>query len=289
MTEKELQNLLKNNPTDLDNYDELATFYEEEGKDEEAVKILKNALECVETRDIGLDEQAKMTYITSYYLDIASLLGGLEKFSESNHYLDLAAKYDLDNDDKHQYFCYRANNFYHAYLQEEKEFDETAFLTACEWAQKSAELSQDEIGRVYMYELLCKLYVELNDTKNAEKYARKTTELAVKIDDPEEIDDYFAYAPFSYAAECYFNLEDMPNTIRMLLESERAAIEQNADEAFMFSTFTGLGQCYAFEGAHNLALAYFEKAFKIKADDEQLNTWIAKLKEVTEVDGNSKN
>lgn len=281
--------MLQNNPGDLDNYEALAEFYEEEGKDEEAVKILKNALECVETRDLGLDEETKNAYIVSYYLDIASLLGGLGEFAESDKYLDLVSKIDLEDSDMHQYFCYRANNFFHAYHHEEKEYEETAFLKAVEWAKKSADLSPDEIGRVYMYELLCKLYVEMNDAKNAEAYARKTVDLAMQINDPEVVDEYFAYAPFTYAAECYFNIEDTQNTIRMLLESERAGDEQNADEAFMFSTYTGLGQCYAFEGVHNLALAYFEKAYKIKSDDEQLNEWITKLKEITEIDDGSKN
>ncbi|KAA3616451.1 MAG: hypothetical protein DWQ05_12015 [Calditrichaeota bacterium] len=289
MTETELLDILKKDPTDLNNYDELAAHYEENGDDEKAVKVLKDALEKVETNDLGLDEETKNMYITSYYLDIASLLGGLSKFSESDKYLDLATDRELENNDLHQFFCYRANNFYHSYILEEKPFDEKAFLQACEWAQKSADLSPDDIGRVYMFELLCKMYAELNDSKKAEEYARKTIELAAKIDDPEAIDGYFAYAPYSYVAECYFNAEDTTNTIRMLLESERAGVEQNADEGFMFSTFTSLGQCYAFEGAHNLALAYFEKAHAIKEDEEQLNEWITKLKEILETGGNSKN
>lgn len=283
--------MLQDDPMNLENYDALADWYEENGDDEKAVKVLKDALENVEMGRVEMDEASKNSYVTSYYLDIASLLGGLSRFSESNKYLDLAMNYNLSDEGLHQLYCYRANNFYHSYIIEEKSFEESEFVQACEWAQKGIDLSPDEVGKLYMYELLSQMYVELNDTKKTEEYANKTVKLTAKIkkEDPEAVDEYFAYVPYSYAAECYFNVEDIPNAIRLLLECESAGNQYDADETFMYSTYTSLGQCYSFEGAHNLALAYFEKAQAIDADDAQLQEWITKLKEIIEVDEDSQN
>ncbi|KAA3658692.1 MAG: tetratricopeptide repeat protein, partial [Calditrichaeota bacterium] len=88
---------------------------------------------------------------------------------------------------------------------------------------------------------------------------------------------------------CYFNIEDLPNAIRFLHKCENAGKKHSADEAFLFSTYTSLGQCYSFAGEHKKALDYFEKAYAIESDDTQLNEWIEKLREIVDVGGNSKN